>query len=73
MDQTSPAATGAAGAITAGIVALLGVADAHLKLGITPQEQFSIAVGVVTTSHWLIQQWFARGASVAPKKDVTPA
>jgi hypothetical protein len=73
MNQTSAAATGAAGAITAGIVALLGVADSHFKLGITPQEQFSIAVGAVTTGHWLIQQWLSRNASVAVKKDVTPA
>lgn len=72
MNQTSPAATGAAGAITAGIVAALGFANTKWNLGITPQEQFSFAVGVVTTSHWIIQQWFARNAPAA-KSDVTPA
>jgi hypothetical protein len=73
MNQTSPAATGAAGAITAGLVAALGVLDAHWKLGIDPQEQVSIAIGVVTAGHWLIQKWLSRNAPVAVKTDVTPA
>jgi hypothetical protein len=72
MNQTSAAATGAAGAITGGLVAALGFANTKWNLGITPQEQFSIAVGVVTAGHWLIQKWFARGASGAVKSDVTP-
>jgi hypothetical protein len=73
MNKTSAAATGAAGAITAGLVALIGVANDRWKLGIAPQEQFSIAVGFVTTCHWLIQQWFMRNAPAATKADVTPA
>jgi hypothetical protein len=73
MDKTSAAATGAAGAITTGLVALLGVANTKWNLGITPQEQFSIAVGAVTAGHWLLQKWFARNAPDAVKKDVTPA
>jgi hypothetical protein len=76
MNQTSPVATGAAGAITSGIVAALGVANTKWNLGITPQEQFSLAVGVVTVGHWLIQttlNFIVRSVPAAAKKDVTPA
>lgn len=73
MDKTSAAATGAAGSITAGLVALLGVANTKWNLGITPQEQVSIAVSIVTTGHWLIQKLLARYAPAAAKADVTPA
>jgi hypothetical protein len=73
MDKTSAAATGAAGAITSGLVAALGFANTKWSLGITPQEQFSLAVGIITTGHWLIQKWLARSAPDAGKQDVTPA
>jgi hypothetical protein len=72
MNQTSPVATGAAGAITGGIVAALGVANTHWNLGITPQEQFSLSVGIVTVGHWLIQKWIELRSNDAAKMDMTP-
>lgn len=60
MNQISPAATGTAGVAIAGLTALIGMASDQLKLGISPQDQVSIASAVVVTVHWAAQQIAAR-------------
>ncbi|WP_322069984.1 hypothetical protein [Paraburkholderia bannensis] len=60
MKQTSPAATGTAGAVISCLVALLSVANARLGLNLNAQDQVSIATGLVVGAHWLVEQYGAR-------------
>jgi hypothetical protein len=63
MNQTSPAATGTTGAAIAGLVAVIAWANNRFGLNLTPQDQVSIAGGVVAAAHWIAQQYAARGAA----------
>ncbi|WP_186069139.1 hypothetical protein [Burkholderia gladioli] len=60
MNQTSPAATGTAGVAIAGLVAVIATISDHFKLGVSAQDQVSIASGIVVTAHWAAQQLAAR-------------
>jgi hypothetical protein len=62
MNQTSPAATGTAGVAIAGLVALISMLNTRFNLGLTAQDQVSIAGGIVVGAHWLAQQFAARSA-----------
>jgi hypothetical protein len=68
MNQTSPAATGTTGAAIACLVAVISTVNTSFKLGLTPQDQVSIAGGIAVAAHWLAQQYAARvAAKAAPK------
>ena len=62
MNQTSPAATGTTGAAIACLVAVIAAVNTRLNLGLTAQDQVSIAGGIVVGAHWLVQQYGARVA-----------
>jgi len=66
MNQTSPAATGTAVTATAGLVAALAWVNNHYGLGLTAQDQVSIAGGIVAGIHWLAQQYATRGTVKNP-------
>jgi hypothetical protein len=68
MNQTSPAATGTAGAAIACLVAAIAAVNNRFGLDLTPQDQVSLASGIVVGAHWLAQQYAARGT-----KPVVPA
>ncbi|MEM5389228.1 hypothetical protein VSR68_37590 [Paraburkholderia phymatum] len=70
MNQTSPAATGTAGAAIAGLVAAIAWANNRYGLSLTAQDQVSIAGGIVAAVHWLATQYAARNS---PKNPVAPA
>ncbi|WP_321865747.1 hypothetical protein [Paraburkholderia tropica] len=63
MNQTSPAATGTAGAVITCLVALISVTNARLGLNLNAQDQVSIATGLVVGAHWLVEQYGARRAA----------
>ncbi|HEY1998791.1 hypothetical protein [Paraburkholderia sp.] len=63
MNQSSPAATGTAGAAIAGLVALISMLNTRFNLGLTAQDQVSIAGGIVVGAHWLAQQIAARSTA----------
>lgn len=65
MNQTSPAATGTAGVAIAGLVAVIATISDRFKLGISAQDQVSIASGIVVTVHWAAQQIAARRSGAA--------
>jgi hypothetical protein len=68
MNQTSPAATGTAGAVIAGLVAVIATLNNRFNLGLSAQDQVSIAGGVVVTAHWLAEQYAKRAAAkLVPK------
>ncbi|RKR46338.1 hypothetical protein [Paraburkholderia sp. BL17N1] len=60
MNQTSPAATGTTGAAIACLVAVISTLNARLGLGLTAQDQVSIAGGIVVGAHWLVRQYAAK-------------
>lgn len=60
MNQTSPAATGTTGAAIACLVAVISTVNARLGLGLTAQDQVSIAGGIVVGAHWIVQQYAAK-------------
>lgn len=62
MNQTSPAATGTAGAAIACLVAVIATLNTRFGFGLNAQDQVSIATGIVVSAHWLVQQYAARGA-----------
>lgn len=70
MNQTSPAATGTAGAAIACLVAIIATVNNRLALGLNAQDQVSIATGIAVSAHWLVQQYAAR---VAAKNPAVPA
>jgi hypothetical protein len=65
MNQTSPAATGTTGAAIACLVAVIASVNNRFGLGLTAQDQVSVAGGIVVGAHWIAQQYAAR---VAAKK-----
>jgi hypothetical protein len=68
MNPTSPAATGTAGAVIAGLVAVISTVNNRFNLGLSAQDQVSIAGGIVVSAHWLAQQYASRiAAKLAPK------
>lgn len=68
MNQTSPAATGTAGAAIGCLVAVIAPINARFNLGLSPQDLVSIAGGIVVAAHWLVQQYASRAtATLAPK------
>jgi hypothetical protein len=69
--NSSPATTGAIGAVTGTVLTVVAALVKHYNLDISADAQVSIAIGVVTAAHWLGQQLAARAAAKqAPK---TPA
>ncbi|MEX3690837.1 hypothetical protein AB3X91_11670 [Paraburkholderia sp. BR14263] len=70
MNRTSPAATGTAGAAIACLVAVIASVNNYFDLGISAQDQVSLAGGIVVGVHWLAQQYAAR---VAAKQPTAPA
>lgn len=73
MNQTSPAATGTAGAATGAVATLIALTARHFDIDIPAAEQLSLAVGLVTAAHWLGQQLAARSAAKASAKPAMPA
>ncbi|RRA01926.1 hypothetical protein [Burkholderia cepacia] len=65
MNNTSPAATGTAGVAIAGLVVVISVGCKHLGIDMSPQDQVSLAAGVVASVHWLAEQYAARGKKPA--------
>ncbi|WP_175837115.1 hypothetical protein [Burkholderia anthina] len=65
MNQTSPAATGTAGAVIAAIVAVLTPINQHFGFGLTPQDVVSIAGGIVVAAHWLGEQYAGKSVQKA--------
>jgi hypothetical protein len=53
MNSTSPATTGAAGAVTAAVVTVIAALVKHFNIDVPPDAQVSIAAGIVTAAHWL--------------------
>ena len=70
--NTSPAATGTAGAVITALVAAISWLNNRQGLNLTAQDQVSIATGIVVGAHWLAQQISARSAPKAAAK-VAPA
>ena len=62
MSQTSPAATGAAGAVIAALVAVISAASKHFGAELSAQDQVSLAGGIAVAAHWAAQQYAARAA-----------
>ncbi|KVV22294.1 hypothetical protein WK80_22145 [Burkholderia multivorans] len=60
MNQTSPAATGTAGAVIGAIVAALTPINQHLGLNLSAQDLVSIAGGIVVAAHWIAEQYMLR-------------
>ncbi|MBB3258245.1 hypothetical protein F4827_003113 [Paraburkholderia bannensis] len=59
MNSTSPASTGAAGAVTAAVVTVVAALVKHFNIDVPADAQVSIAVGIVTAAHWLGQRYTA--------------
>jgi hypothetical protein len=57
MNSTSPATTGAAGAVTAAVVTVIAALVKHFNIDVPPDAQVSIAAGIVTAAHWLGQRY----------------
>jgi len=72
MNQTSPAATGTAGVVIAGLVAIISVLNTRLALGLSAQDQVSIAAGIVVTAHWVGEQ-YAKRSGVKAGRIITPS
>lgn len=72
MNQTSPAATGTAGAAIACLVAIIAPINNRLGLGLTAQDLVSVAGGIVVGAHWLAQQYAARMAKTNALKSLPP-
>ncbi|SEI42981.1 hypothetical protein [Paraburkholderia diazotrophica] len=66
MNQTSPAKTGAAGAVTAAVVTVIAALVKHFNIDIPADAQVSIAVGIVTAAHWVGQRIATRSESKQP-------
>ncbi|MHB9833806.1 hypothetical protein Q8F57_003105 [Paraburkholderia terrae] len=62
MNKTSPAATGTSAAAIAFLVAVIASVNNRFGLGLTEQDQVSLAGGVVVGVHWIAQQYAARTA-----------
>ncbi|BDC37776.1 hypothetical protein [Paraburkholderia terrae] len=83
MNQTSPAKTGAAGAVTAAVVTIIAAVVKHFNIDIPADAQVSLAVGIVTAAHWLGDRFALRAAAktkfatasiaINPANVVTPA
>ncbi|WP_157661708.1 hypothetical protein [Burkholderia ubonensis] len=54
MNKLSPAQTGAAGAVTAAVLSVLAAIVKHYHIDLDGDAQVSIAVGVVSGAHWLV-------------------
>lgn len=70
MNQSSPAATGTAGVAITALVVVISTVSKRVGIDLSPQDQVSIAGGIVAGIHWLAQQYAARGAA---KNPVVPA
>lgn len=55
MNKLSPAQTGAAGAVTAAVLSVLAAIVKHYHIDLDGDAQVSIAVGIVSGAHWLVQ------------------
>ncbi|WP_345815242.1 hypothetical protein AAGS40_23140 [Paraburkholderia sp. PREW-6R] len=63
MNQSSPTATGTAGAAIACLVAVIASLNNRFGLGLNAQDQVSISTGIVVSAHWLVQQYTSRRAA----------
>lgn len=70
MNKLSPAQTGAAGAVTAAVLSVLAAIVKHYHIDLDGDAQVSIAVGIVSGSHWLVNVVASR---LGTKQPATPA